>query len=79
MLMRLRVINLDDEEWKTQTNALHKAVEAFHATLEEDGFDPAYWSLRVEVRRLTTDFEYVVEKQIYDDLQHDVKDLVKHD
>ena len=72
------MINLDEEEWDTQNRAIRKAAEAFNATLEEENYDPGYWSFKMVVRRLSADFDYVLSTTTYDTTEHKIDD-VKHD
>lgn len=58
---------MDQEEWNAQQQALYDAVNTFYNTLNKHGFDGAYWSLRIQVRRISTDFTSVLDETVYDD------------
>ena len=55
-----------EEEWKITSEAIYNAKKAFYKTIEEAGYDGAYWNLRIEADMLSSDFRSILERFIYD-------------
>jgi len=53
---------------KTISKALHKAVKAFYKELEKAGYDGAYFSLRIQIFELSSDFDSIMEVLSWDNL-----------
>ena len=64
-----KISQIDKETWDVQQEAIRNAVNAFYETFEKHDLDGAFWSLRLEVRNISMDFDSVLETQTWDDLQ----------
>lgn len=63
------------EEWMTVTEALHKAKTAFYKSLEDKGYDGAYWALGIDIFFLSSDFTDVLEGISWDNLQYKIDNM----
>jgi len=62
-------IRLNDEQNATIFGAIRQAILQFRKFLERRGIDSEYFPLKIEVRMLSSDFEYVLKTITFDDLE----------
>lgn len=60
----------DNEIFKIITKALRNAIKTFYNELEKGGIEGAYFPMSITIYEIDVNFEYVLEKLRWSNLEH---------
>lgn len=67
----------NSEVFKSVVDALGKAIKTFYKELEKNGIEGAYFPMSITIYEIDVNFEYVLEKLKWTNLEHSIKEEVE--